>query len=513
MYFPDYEEEEEEEGEEEIAREEEERKKRKERKKTRLFLLKYRKNEKLGRDKYMIYTSNNADDFLEFYFVSSSNNKTYFCSGMTSMIDFGEEILEIYPEHVPFLDNKKIKKISVQKNHHLFLLHNGTVFGKGENRFGELCLKNPIKTFFEKAKNNFMKISYMTTGMEYFKEKEKELSESLLPEYNKESNFIILLNMFKTTGRYPANQFAPKKITVYDQHNQKNVKIKDIFTGKRASFFICENNKVYAGGKNKYGKLGVGDFKHRYFADKVMIQERVLTISCSHFSTMFLTMNGIVYGSGMIRTRDFATQNVPVNIIRNLGNLRVLKIFNSDSVIAYLTDNYELHLDSVVDDFKDSLKEKKELRLRKMKKMRKKKRIVNIKGNIGYIILSEVLTKNVFGDKSFYLIPPNKDFPSRDIKIPTSFLYGGINTKDIQIECFGVGFLFVSKNKLEYEKRTEYSKSWEIMGDINIKRVRGYEEKEEKKERLQYLIEKSKDIDEYGRKRTPEFEPIFSKIK
>ena len=205
-----------------------------------------------------------------------------------------------------------VKKIHMGRNYSLILKNDGSVWGTGDNPYGQLGLgdgaPNNVSTFtpaigeatsgvtdisgsiYESAvlKDNipyFCGINYrnyLGGNQEYFREFTKQYIDASI------RNVIYSKNLIYDSGNY---------LKVEDKSNSILKKIKEISSGFGHVMVLTEDNMLYGMGANDYGQLGLKRYVYGV-PELTYIRNNVSNVSCGESFTMIIDSSGTVSGTG-----------------------------------------------------------------------------------------------------------------------------------------------------------------------------------------------------------------------
>ena len=189
------------------------------------------------------------------------------------------------PSRIPSLKN--IISICCGNEHTVCLDENGDVFTLGSNIFGQLGIRKEVELVRftnEPQKVSLPKIKQISCGFDF---------TICLSEdgglYSFGNNELGQLGIGKSTHNYT----YPQRI--------KSLKNID-FVECGYDYTICKSfqNKIYAWGRNKYGKFGIGntDNHKKPYKCKNWINEEIIDIKCGYYHTLVLTSTKKVYFCG-----------------------------------------------------------------------------------------------------------------------------------------------------------------------------------------------------------------------
>lgn len=117
------------------------------------------------------------------------------------------------------------------------------------------------------------------------------------------------------------------------------VKVKQIFTGNSSTFFIIDQNRVYASGNNDTFKLGINESSETYYAPtEIMSVTNIVKIGAGWNHTIFLSANNQVYGCGSNNVGQLA-----IDATFSISRPTLITSFPSDVKIVDISANSLAH--------------------------------------------------------------------------------------------------------------------------------------------------------------------------
>ncbi len=235
-----------------------------------------------------INTYNSCNTVSEIYnnqFYKTYSNKDYGCGNNS----YGHLGTGLYSGviHIPqkVLIEEKIKDIKSDYNQTYFITFDNEVYACGNNHDGYLGIGSdsdfeliPQKVLIEEKIKDIIALKYNQT---YFITIDDEC-------YACGNNACGQLGI----GSYDKVVYIPQKVLIEE-------KIKDIKLIYYRTYFITNNNKVYACGDNEYGHLGIGLYdKVVCIPQKVLIKEKIKDTKLEYNHTYFITFDNEVYACG-----------------------------------------------------------------------------------------------------------------------------------------------------------------------------------------------------------------------
>jgi alpha-tubulin suppressor-like RCC1 family protein len=276
-----------------------------------------------------IATSSNRTVFLK------NDNTVHVCGkntdgslglGLDNSID-----IKKMAEQIPITD---VKAIAAYGNHNLIVMNDDTLYGWGNNTYGQLGLGN-ITGADWRTKN-------VPTLIDFFHIHSKFTNIHKVSAGQKESYFL------KRDGTiYRTGQIFPELLPLPD-----NIKVQDMCmstTGTVTSigsyneyFLITQDSEVYCWGSNSYGQLGLGDTMKRETPTLIEYDNlgkrfnniKKIVKKKGSYSYYFLKNDGTVYACGqdegniptkypfMSNIKDISFQGIPM-FLTNDGNVYV----------------------------------------------------------------------------------------------------------------------------------------------------------------------------------------------
>lgn len=200
-----------------------------------------------------------------------------------------EEENEKYKYHLRKLKNfTQIVSISSGYNHIIFLDINGDIWGTGTNEQGQLGLgdfedrKIPTKITLNTSKN--ISCTSIYCGEEF----------SIFIDSNY-SFWGTGKNEYYQLGLFGAIKFCKPTL------NEKLKDIDFVACGKNYTFTINSSGIIFSFGRNQFGQLGLGTSTCKELPTMVLFENgcKIISISCGHFHSLFLSDKGIVYACGL----------------------------------------------------------------------------------------------------------------------------------------------------------------------------------------------------------------------
>ena len=163
---------------------------------------------------------------------------------------------------------------------------------------------------------------------------------------NKDRQFYVtndnLLYIYpENESRYFGKRSSIKK-NVIDQHkfftNKKCVNIMSHGQYNDHSFVYTLDNELYGFGKNNYGQIGIHSPMNIAFPVLISynFDSSIIQIDCGYYHSMFLTLNGSVYGCGTNKYGQL-TSGYPIDFTDDKYSIIKLEMFSNVKCIACTT--------------------------------------------------------------------------------------------------------------------------------------------------------------------------------
>lgn len=223
----------------------------------------------------------------------------YGCIGVEG--EMGMEVLE--PVLLEFFEDRPVRQVSCGDNHVVVLTHHGTIYSWGCGEYGRLGLEceddfsSPMLVELPKGAT-ISSVSCGSDGTFFLTEKGKVLACG-----NNEFNKLGLNQGFSGIKNHPGEGFQgiPYITTLTLVKQLARFKIQAIAPGKSHTAAIDERGRLITFGCNKYGQLGVKDFK-KHQGVQVLVGpfggKTVTKASCGEGFTIAATEDNHIFAWG-----------------------------------------------------------------------------------------------------------------------------------------------------------------------------------------------------------------------
>lgn len=221
--------------------------------------------------------------------INTTDGLYSFGNNGCGQLGLGHNLTVCVPEKLHFFENNDLQIISIHcGDSHTIINTSGGLYSFGSNCYGQLCSgdfiyqniptkcdffeDNNLKIFFVSCGNDFTIIN--TNNGLYFYGVDENFSSYPRPEANsvQNSNISKLINFFKTEDLHMLN------ISCGDYH-----------------IIVNTTNGLYLLGANNFGQLGLGDTEYRNIPTKCDFfnDKKIISIFCGDNHTLINTTNGL----------------------------------------------------------------------------------------------------------------------------------------------------------------------------------------------------------------------------
>ena len=209
-------------------------------------------------------------------------------------------------------------------NHSLILKNNGTLWGCGNNSYGELGLGDKTnRTTFTEITTNTNDIKSVYCG---------DLHTLILKNdgtlWGCGYNGCSQLGLGDTTDR-----------TTFTQITTNTNNIKEIYCGERYNFILKNDGTLWGCGDNSCGQLGLGDTTNRTTFTQITINVNdIKEIYCGGYHTFILKNDGTLWGcgdnsKGQLGLGDITKKTTFTQITTNTDNIKEIYCGGSHTFI------------------------------------------------------------------------------------------------------------------------------------------------------------------------------------
>ena len=210
--------------------------------------------------------------------ISSDGNVYTFGSSIFKLNN--KRDIKIHPEII--YSSKNIRSISCSTKHVVFLDDKGSVFGLGQNTFGQLGIAKP-EIITNLRKISLPPIKQVACGSDF------TICVSELGE----------VYSFGENGNQGQLGLGDKEDYAIPQRIELLKDVDFVECGFKFTFCKDKNNNVYCWGNNYYGQLGNGSKSAQTYPILCEdIPDNIVDIRCGQFHTLILTYNQEVFSTG-----------------------------------------------------------------------------------------------------------------------------------------------------------------------------------------------------------------------
>jgi X-linked retinitis pigmentosa GTPase regulator len=87
----------------------------------------------------------------------------------------------------------------------------------------------------------------------------------------------------------------PQYVRFFDKREEN---VDDVYVGSKYTMFLTDTKEVWSVGSNDDGQLGLRDFRTRFIPTKVVLPEKIISVSCGGSHTFFISINGHIFATG-----------------------------------------------------------------------------------------------------------------------------------------------------------------------------------------------------------------------
>ena len=240
-----------------------------------------------------------AEKVKEMQIVSNSvyylteNGRVYACGqNNNGKLGIGSEEANVYTiTEVTIPVGEKVKEIQIDNNSVYYLTENGRVYACGNNSYGRLGIGS--------EETNVYTITEVPLPVA---EKVKEIQIDMHSVYYLTENGKVYACGVNSNGQLGLGVEESNVYTATEVPIPVGEKLKEMQMATYSVYYLTENGRVYACGRNSVGQLGIGvEDSKVYTATEVPLPEgeKVKEMYSSTMKTYYLTENGRVYASGL----------------------------------------------------------------------------------------------------------------------------------------------------------------------------------------------------------------------
>jgi len=201
------------------------------------------------------------------------------------------EFSKLFFEHRKKYGDKLMVFTSIFSAHGFVVLNDLNLYGFGDNRYYQLGLNDNVCT--EKLRINLFfnknTIKKVCCGCNF------TIFQLITGE-------IYSCGTFYKNSTKKTDVLIQKVPEIWNKFENSQVKIDNIFTGPFSLFFLKKNGDVLSYGLNCDAQLGIGGKRGKCIDQGlVILPEKILYISCAKRYTIFISVNGNIFFSGVNR--------------------------------------------------------------------------------------------------------------------------------------------------------------------------------------------------------------------